>query len=159
MGSISTLKSRRSELGCTDVLQTPKFLELDLVLAIHHDQLQSYGGEPGLRDGGLLESALSQPQASMFGQLLHSTLFEQAAAYLYYIALNHPFIDGNKRTSAACTEIFLLQNSYELTLSENEFYSLVLGVVNKEISKEELARLLESASIPALQDQTPSSKE
>ncbi|MEG4329587.1 Fic family protein, partial [Microcoleus sp. herbarium5] len=78
-------------------MPTPKFLFLDEVLELHDDQISSFGGTPGVRDEGLLESALAQPQATFGGQFLHSTISEQAAAYLYHIAMNHPFIDGNKR--------------------------------------------------------------
>jgi death on curing protein len=82
-------------------LPTPKFLALELVLELHRDQIESFGGSPGIRDQGLLESALAQPEATFGGEYLHSTIPDQAAAYLYHLALNHPFIDGNKRTAFA----------------------------------------------------------
>ena len=88
-------------------MQTHKFLSLDEVLELHDDQISSFGGTPGLRDEGLLESALAQPQATFGGQFLHPTIAEQAAAYLYHIAMNHPFIDGNKR-SDECGDRYLL---------------------------------------------------
>ena len=68
---------------------------MSLVLAIHDDQIASFGGTSGLRDEGLLQSALAQPQATFGGQLLHPSIAEQAAAYLYHLAMNHPFLDGN----------------------------------------------------------------
>jgi death-on-curing protein len=72
-------------------LQTPEFLEIADILDIHQILIEQFGGMPGVRDQGLLESALSQPQATFFGELLHTTIYEQAAAYLYHIAKNHPF--------------------------------------------------------------------
>ncbi|MEL6166026.1 MAG: Fic family protein [Cyanobacteria bacterium J06628_3] len=66
------------------------------VIEIHLDQIVSFGGTAGVRDEGLLESALAQPQATFSGEYLHTTIYEQAAAYLYHITKNHPFIDGNK---------------------------------------------------------------
>ena len=70
-----------------------------MVLAIHARQIEKFGGTPGLRDEGLLDSALAQPQATFDQQWLHPTIPEQAAAYLYHLAMNHPFVDGNKRTA------------------------------------------------------------
>lgn len=77
------------------------FLDLDRALRMHRSLIEAYGGSDGLRDAGLLESALAMPQASFDGQYLHADLFEMAAAYLYHIVQNHPFVDGNKRTGAA----------------------------------------------------------
>ncbi|WP_293253487.1 MULTISPECIES: type II toxin-antitoxin system death-on-curing family toxin [unclassified Microcoleus] len=91
-------------------MQTPRFISLDEVLELHEDQISSFGGTSGVRDEGLLESALAQPQATFGGQLLHPTISEQAAAYLYHLAMNHPFIDGNKRTAFAVADTFLRLN-------------------------------------------------
>lgn len=77
------------------------FLHLDDVVAIHLDQIERYGGEAGIRDAGLLESAVAQARATFGGEFLHADLFQMAAAYLFHIAKNHPFVDGNKRTGAA----------------------------------------------------------
>jgi hypothetical protein len=74
-----------------------EFLELDDVLAIHAASIRRFGGATGLRDSALLESALAMPRATMFGDLLHPTIHEQAAAYLFHLVKNHPFVDGNKR--------------------------------------------------------------
>ena len=88
-------------------MQTPEFLQIADILEIHQTLIDLFGGMPGIRDEGLLESALSQPQATFFGELLHPTIHEQAAAYLYHIAKNHPFLDGNKRTAYGAMETFL----------------------------------------------------
>jgi death on curing protein len=124
-------------------LQTPKFLTISQVLDIHQRQIQRFGGTNGVRDEGLLDSALAQPQATFGGELLHPTIGEQAAAYLYHLAMNHPFIDGNKRTAFAVMDTFITLNGYSLNLSQEQAYNLVIRVVQKEISKEELSGFLE----------------
>ncbi|MEH2413421.1 type II toxin-antitoxin system death-on-curing family toxin [Nostoc sp.] len=124
-------------------MQTPKFLTISQVLDIHQRQIQRFGGTSGVRDEGLLDSALAQPQATFGGELLHPTIHEQAAAYLYNLAMNHPFIDGNKRTAFAVMNTFITLNGYSLNLSQEQAYNLVIQVVQKEISKEELSVFLE----------------
>ena len=124
-------------------MQTPRFLSISQVLDIHQDEINSFGGTSGVRDEGLLDSALAQPQATFGGELLHPTIGEQAAAYLYHLAMNHPFIDGNKRTAFAVMLTFITLNGYSLNLSQEQAYNLVIQVVQKEISKEELPAFLE----------------
>ncbi|MEH2204417.1 MAG: type II toxin-antitoxin system death-on-curing family toxin [Nostoc sp.] len=124
-------------------MQTPKFLTISQVLNIHQRQIQRFGGTSGVKDEGLLDSALAQPQATFGGELLHPTIHEQATAYLYHLAMNHPFIDGNKRTAFAVMLTFLSLNGYTLNLSQEQAYNLVIQVVQKEISKEELSTFLE----------------
>lgn len=119
-------------------MQIPNFLTLPEVLALHDDQNFCFGGTSGLRDVGLLESALAQPQATFGGELLHATIYEQAAAYLFHLAMNHPFLDGNKRTAFAVMDAFLRLNGYQLNLSDDQTYQLVLDVVQKIVNKEEL---------------------
>ena len=125
-------------------MPTPKFLSLDEVLELHADQISSFGGTPGLRDEGLLESALAQPKATFGGQFLHPTISEQAAAYLYHIAMNHPFIDGNKRTAFAVTDTFLRLNGCTLNLTDDRAYDLVMRVARGTMTKEELTTEFES---------------
>ena len=120
-------------------MQTPKFISLDEVLELHEDQISSFGGTPGVRDEGLLESALAQPQATFGGELLHPTIAEQAAAYLYHIAMNHPFIDGNKRSAFAVTDTFLRLNGFYLNLTDEAAYDLVMQVARGIMTKEELS--------------------
>lgn len=124
-------------------MQTPRFLSISQVLVIHHDQVKSFGGTDGVRDVNLLESAIAQPEATFGGELLHPTIHEQAAAYLFHLAMNHPFIDGNKRTAFAVMDTYITLNGYNLNLSEDEAYNLVIQVVQREISKEELAAFLQ----------------
>jgi death-on-curing protein len=85
----------------------PWFLDIDHTMRLHRSLIETYGGSEGIREVGLLHSALATPQSSFGGEFLHRDLFEMAAAYLYHIVQNHPFIDGNKRTGAAAAIIFL----------------------------------------------------
>ena len=117
-----------------------------MVLAIHTRQLEKFGGTPGLRDEGLLDSALAQPQAMFGQQWLHPTIPEQAAAYLYHLAMNHPFVDGNKRTAFAVMDTFLRLNGYRLMLTDDAVFGLVLRVAQGQLDQagivEELADAL-----------------
>ncbi len=124
-------------------MQTPRFIQLSQVLNIHNRQINKFGGTSGIRDEGLLESALAQPQATFGGQFLHPTLPEQAAAYLYHLAKNHPFVDGNKRTAFAVMDTFLRINGYRLDLSADATYQMVLDVVEDRMSKEALGEFLQ----------------
>ncbi|WP_041622674.1 type II toxin-antitoxin system death-on-curing family toxin [Oscillatoria nigro-viridis] len=118
-----------------------------MVLSIHARQIERFGGTPGVRDESLLESALAQPQATFGGQFLHSTISEQAAAYLYHIAMNHPLIDGNKRTAFAVTDTFLRLNGCTLNLTDDRAYDLVMRVARGTMTKEELSTEFESCIV------------
>jgi death-on-curing family protein len=120
-------------------LPTPNFITKNMVLSIHARQIERFGGTPGVRDEGLLESALAQPQATFGGQFLHPTIAEQAAAYLYHIAMNHPFIDGNKRSAFAVTDTFLRLNRFYLNLTDEQVYDLVMQVAQGNMTKEEVS--------------------
>lgn len=128
-------------------MQTPKFLSVDNVLLLHADQIDSFGGSQGVRDEGLLESALAQPQATFGGELLHPTIHDQAAAYFYHLAMNHPFIDGNKRTAFAAMDSFLRLNSYALNLTDEQAYNLVMQVAQGNMNKGELAAFLKEVIV------------
>lgn len=115
------------------------FLSQDEVLALHADQIERYGGSHGIRDTGLLESALAMPRATFGGQWLHSSLHEMAAAYLYHLIQGHPFIDGNKRVGLMAMLAFLGLNSLRLDATEDELVDLVLGVASGRASRAEVA--------------------
>jgi len=85
----------------------PLFLSLEEVLEIHRQQIDRYGGASGVRDLSLLESAIAQPQASFSNEFLHASIPAMAAAYLFHICRNHPFVDGNKRVAASAAITFL----------------------------------------------------
>jgi death-on-curing protein len=117
----------------------PIFITLDEVLEIHRDQLARYGGSDGIRDLGLLQSAIAQPQATFGGQFLHADFFEMAAAYLFHLVQNHPFVDGNKRVGAVAALVFLRLNDQDLRISDVELESLVLAVAQSQIDKTAIA--------------------
>jgi len=97
---------------------------------------------PGVLDWGLLRSALAMPYAGVSGQYLHTDLCEMAAAYLFHLVQNHPFIDGNKRVGAVAADVFLQMNHLLLVAGEDEFADLVLSVAQGETSKSAVAEFL-----------------
>lgn len=117
-------------------------MTLEFVLAIHRDQLEVYGGESGIRDQSGLESALAQPEMEVFGQALHPTVPLKAAAYLYHLALNHPFVDGNKRVAWAVMETYLVLEGFELMIDNDKAYDLTVQVAQGALTKEEIAARL-----------------
>lgn len=96
----------------------------------------SYPIDPGLRDRGLLESAVAMPYSTFAGEFLHVSLAEKAAAYHYHLCANHPFVDGNKRVAVTAAEVFLLSNGSELTASDDDLEEMTLGVAGGRLSKE-----------------------
>ena len=124
----------------------PVFLSLEKVLEIHQIQIREFGGSSGLRDIGMLQSAVAMPAAQFGGQYLHGDLHEMAAAYLYHLALNHPFVDGNKRVAAMAADIFLLMNDILLTASVEELTDLTLYVAQRKLEKPEIAAFLKKHS-------------
>jgi len=128
------------------IVEDPVFLTLGEVIEIHRDQIERYGGDPGIRDLGLLQSALAIPAAGFGGRYLHTDLFEMAAAYLFHITQNHPFIDGNKRTGAVASLVFLSLNGVEVEADEEEFERIVLGVAEGKIDKASVAKFFQNNS-------------
>ena len=120
----------------------PWFLDINHTMRLHRNLIEVYGGSEGIRDVGLLHSAIAMPQASFGGEFLHRDLFEMAAAYLYHIVQNHPFIDGNKRTGAAAAIIFLSMNDMELIVEEETLVDLVLQVACGSVGKQEVASFM-----------------
>ncbi len=115
------------------------FLSVEDVLSLHANQVELYGGDNGVRDQGLLESAVAQPQASFGGQVLHEFPFEMAAAYLYHIVQNHPFIDGNKRAGTVAALVFLDLNGIEIDAPRGSLYDLTISVATGNAGKEKIA--------------------
>ena len=128
-------------------MNDPEFLTLDEVLGIHADQIHHYGGAGGLRDLGLLQSALSMPQTTFDDEFLHGTVFEMAAAYLFHLARNHPFVDGNKRTALMCALVFLGLNGYRLDAEPEALYQLVDGVASGDVDKADVSVFLRDGSV------------
>lgn len=124
----------------------PEFLEVEDVLQIHADQLERYGGLQGLRDLGLLTSAVAMPKAMYAGMFLHEDIYAMAAAYLFRITRNHPFLDGNKRAGAACALVFLDMHGIEVSAPEDDLYNLVIGVATGSVDKPTIASFLREHS-------------
>jgi len=118
------------------------FLTLDEVMAIHAHQIATYGGSPGLRDAGLLESAVAMPRATYGGQHVHADLYEMAAAYLFHLVKNHPFVDGNKRVGLAASLAFLRLNRVRVEATDDELVDLVLSIAGSDAGKSAAAVFL-----------------
>ncbi len=125
-----------------------RFLDKSTLIIFHEDQLRQYGGKSGIRDMGLLESALAQPEASFGGDYVHQDLFHMAAAYGYHICQNHPFFDGNKQTALIAMYMFLFVNNYRLKADKKNLFAVMMGVAQGQIDKETLAEFLRKESIP-----------
>jgi len=122
----------------------PVFLSLDEVLEIHEQQIERYGGSEGLRDSAGLESAVAMPQAIFGGEFLHTSIPAMAAAYLFHLCQNHPFVDGNKRVGANAAIAFLLMNDWEPTFTAEELVDLALAVASGGLGKPGLIEIFEA---------------
>jgi|WetSurMetagenome_2_1015567.scaffolds.fasta_scaffold226386_1 death on curing protein len=124
----------------------PRFLTVSEVIEIHDQEIVSAGGLSGVRDLNALDSALGAPQASYSGQFLMD-IFEMAATYLNSIAINHPFVDGNKRTALASSLTFLFMNGYEIDeLYDEELADKTLELITRKITKSDLKEYFKSRS-------------
>jgi death on curing protein len=117
----------------------PLFVTLEEVLEIHRDEIERHGGTLGVRDDGLLESAVAAPQAGFGGHYLHGDLYEMAAAYLFHLVQNHPFLDGNKRVGTAAALVFLTMNGIETKMTNQVLVDMVLGVAQGKMDKSAIA--------------------
>ena len=124
-----------------------QYFSLDEVLAIHAHLIDRYGGALGIRDSAQLESALAMPQATFAGTELHATLYEQAAAYLFHVVKNHPFVDGNKRVGLALALAFLRLNDPAIRATDDELVELVLGVAEGKRHKSDVAVFLAAHAV------------
>lgn len=120
-----------------------KFFTIEQVIELHDIFLQDHGGLAGIRDRGLLASAVEMPRLSAFGEYFHKTIYEKAAAYLFHIIQNHPFNDGNKRTGALTAILFLEENGVKIVFSEKDFEEHILAVAKGQKQKDEIAYFLE----------------
>ncbi|MEH1822116.1 MAG: type II toxin-antitoxin system death-on-curing family toxin [Nostoc sp.] len=125
-------------------MQHPKFLEKEDVIRIHDELVSETGESLTILNEGSLESALYQPKAGFGEEYFHPTIYEQASAYLFHIACNHAFEQGNKRTAFAAMVTFLNVNDYDIEITEEEAEKLTVQVVTHEISKEELPAILKN---------------
>ncbi len=124
------------------------FLDKTTLLYFHNDQIKRYGGAFGIRDEGLLESALAQLEATFDGEYIHEDLFHMAAAYGFHLCNNHPFIDGNKRISLIAMYLFLFRNGYKIIAQEKVLYALIMDLASGKVTKDELTDFLRNFSQP-----------
>ncbi len=112
---------------------------IEAVKAIHIEVLAAHGGSVGLRDEALLESAVAAPQATMMGEPMFKSTVEMAAAYLFYLCRNHPFMDGNKRTALATCLVFLSENGLlpDESLDPDEWEAFTLAVASSQIDRDQ----------------------
>jgi death-on-curing protein len=125
----------------------PLFLTLDEGLGIHSDQIRRYGGSPGIRELDPLQSALAMPETTFEGEFLHGTVFEMAGAYLFHVARNHPFLDGNKRTALMSALVFLGLNGHRLEARPDALHEIVEGVAAGRVAKSEVSVFLRDACV------------
>jgi death-on-curing protein len=127
-------------------MREPLWIDLEVVLAIHDEQIAEHGGQAGVRDRGLLESAMARPQNQfVYGE---HALPRLAASYAFGISRNHPFLDGNKRTSVVVAELFLDLNGLELTASDSECVTTFLALAVGDLSEEQLTDWITANSSP-----------
>ena len=116
-----------------------KFFTLNEIIDFHQELIAEYGGMNGIRDMNLLRSAIFMPQSGSFGRYFHEDIYEMAAAYLFHMIKNHPFVDGNKRIGFFTAMVFLEINGVEIFASEEECYQTVIAVANGDIGKHAIA--------------------
>jgi len=119
-----------------------RFLLKEDVLGIHQKQIDRYGGIHGIRDMGLLESAIAMPEFSFDGHFVHDSISLMGAAYIFHIIKNHPFLDGNKRTGIVTGLTFLRQNGLIIRWVRDQMVELAVDVATSKITKEEIAQAL-----------------
>jgi death-on-curing protein len=130
----------------------PFFLSVEDVLRIHARQLEAFSGQEGVRDAGLLDSAVAMPQASFGGDFLHEDIFAMAAAYAFHIAENQPFFDGNKRTAIVAADVFLAMNGVELPTATALLHDAMIAIAERRMNKDGLAALFRRmAEVPTSQ--------
>lgn len=120
------------------------FIELQEVIEIQKDLIDRFGGSHGLRDKGLLESAVISPSSTFAGEYLNKDIFEMATSYLYGLTKNHAFIDGNKRVGVYISILFLELNDYEVNLDNDQVYDLGIKTADSTYSKEDIIEILKN---------------
>jgi death-on-curing protein len=131
----------------------PVFLSMEDILSLHADQLERYGGMPGVRAPGGLEAALEMPRASYGGEYLHTDLFSMAAAYAFHIAESQAFVDGNKRTGLNAALVFLLMNGWYVADPGGRLYDAMIALAVRSLDKAGLADLLRELARPDEEEQ------
>ena len=129
-------------------MSEPFFLTVEDVEDIHAESLNRFGGSHGVRDRGLLESAVAMPQAGFGGEYLHPTLHDMAAAYAFHIAENQPFVDGNKRAALGAALVFLRLNGTDIDDPDEHLFKAMIDIATGALDKDGLAHLLRQLAEP-----------
>ena len=124
------------------------FLSVEDVLLLHNDTMSHEGGLSGIRDHGLLDAAVAMPRQQFGGEYLHPDVQAMAAAYLYHLAQNHPFHDGNKRVAVMAAYVFLEVNGWDLKVSPSELESVTRQVASGETKKDDLVEWMRQRARP-----------
>ena len=119
------------------------YLSFEQIIELHDALIEKFGGLLGIRERGLLESALAAPMMAVFGEELHKTVYNKAAAYLFYIAKNHAFLDGNKRTAAAAALAFLRANGKSPNYDVDDFLEFVVSVAEGQADLDAIGNYFE----------------
>ena len=114
------------------------YLSVEQLRALHTSQIRSYGGGPGLRDRGALESAAARPAMTFGGDDLYPDIPSKAAALMHSLVMNHPFVDGNKRSGAHAAVLFLLLNGHEISMTSKDLEEVTLAVAKGGMDVEPL---------------------
>lgn len=124
------------------------FLPVALVREVHAEAIARFGGSDGLRDAALLESAVAAPQATFAGQSVYGSVEEIAAAYLFYLCRNHPFVDGNKRVALGSCLLLLRLNGLEPAPDSPDWEALVLDVAGSKLDRDQTTARLKKLLKP-----------
>lgn len=126
----------------------PAWISVALALAIHERQIAEHGGQPGIRDRALLESAMARPRQRFSFAGDAADLPELAAAYAFGVARNHPFIDGSKRTAYVVLRTFVLLNGWDLVVSQHQRYQVMVDLASGALAEDNLAEWLRTVMRP-----------
>lgn len=122
-------------------------ISIDDILKLHNRSILDFGGSYGIREIGLLESAIARPFQTFEGEYLYPTIFEKAAALGESLIKNHPFIDGNKRTGMIAMASLLIENNLHITALPDNFYNFIIAISTASISFQEIVEWLKSNTI------------
>lgn len=124
-----------------------KYLSLAEVLRIHSNMIRHYGGSHGVRDLGLVKSAIARPRAGFGDFEAYPDLFDKAAIIIHSLLKNHPFIDGNKRTAIASCALFLKRNGYKINMTKREGLEFTLNIENDSLNEKAIAVWIKKHSV------------
>lgn len=129
-------------------MEEPTFLTVDQVIEMHRLSIDKYGGSHGLKDPGLLESAVMAPRQTFGGEFLYPDIASMTAALWHGLVMNHAFVDGNKRIGLRAADVFLMLDGYELAGKKSELVSLTIRMTTGEVTREGLVSFVRTRMQP-----------